>query len=600
MDNATLDELEWKYRNDPITIVGAWDDRYMVRYIPELAKAVRDPARVRDLLAQGHSPVPVDLLEAISVGMQDEAAVKSVNLLLAAGIDPNSRPEWAHHDNAVDSDEWAHVDAHRPPVFYGDQEEWYALRLAASGRLKGPGDKLADLKDRMTRMQIALLQSGADIYSIYRQPMRIFRPFADFPGDDSDEEYLDEDIDLHLVCLERRNEHQSHPVGRDRYDPPYEAQFPRRYGQRSVIHAILEDGEFVQPLLDFFGDALELERRDPQGRTLLLAACRSALGADAAIDGITEDVRFDDRTQSVLHNPFPKSQSMAKLEAVGFTTTSATSTPSLFRYLVDHGANLLAVDNFGKNILHQLLESESDNDTRPPIVRASLRFVAARQPTLVNQPDNAGTMPLFAALKRLRYYPVDRPCTTAGELEALVDDLLEAGADPLSRDNRGNTPLHYLAADRIGEADRMGQEQRRLFQVFHARGVDLAARNDDGRRALDLFIMRKDDEREELRYPDGEPSDQVFEAIDEEVLGCFTESHIPLMEKTREGETILHVLVRQNTTRATSRFQFMVEHGLDPLVLDNDGRTALDIAEARQQEDGKTNPILSWWKNRAT
>ena len=44
-------------------------------------------------------------------------------------------------------------------------------------------------------------------------------------------------------------------------------------GQRSVLHALLEDGGFVQPLLEM--PNLDTEHFDPQGRTLLLSACRS-------------------------------------------------------------------------------------------------------------------------------------------------------------------------------------------------------------------------------------------------------------------------------------------------------------------------------------
>ena len=71
------------------------------------------------------------------------------------------------------------------------------------------------------------------------------------------------------------------------------------------------------------------------------------------------------------------------------------------------------------------------------------------------------------------------------------------------------------------------------------------------------------------------------------------------MEKTCEGETILRLLVRQNTFCAIYRFQFLVSHGLDPLVPDTHGQTALDIAEARQQEQEYADYILDWWKARA-
>lgn len=56
---------------------------------------------------------------------------------------------------------------------------------------------------------------------------------------------------------------------------------PNKTGVQSLLHQLLEEGSFVQPILDFFGDELEVERKDPQGWTLFLAACRSELGLDA-------------------------------------------------------------------------------------------------------------------------------------------------------------------------------------------------------------------------------------------------------------------------------------------------------------------------------
>jgi hypothetical protein len=58
---------------------------------------------------------------------------------------------------------------------------------------------------------------------------------------------------------------------------------------------------------------LELEDRDTQGRTLLLSACRSALGANAAIDSTLGDIRWNtstggcERDPSPIHTPPPPS-----------------------------------------------------------------------------------------------------------------------------------------------------------------------------------------------------------------------------------------------------------------------------------------------------
>lgn len=72
----------------------------------------------------------------------------------------------------------------------------------------------------------------------------------------------------------------------------------------TVVDAILADGLFAKPILNFQGLKLDLERRDPQGRTLLLAACRSALGADAIMDSSLCDVSINPHFGEYHRNPF--------------------------------------------------------------------------------------------------------------------------------------------------------------------------------------------------------------------------------------------------------------------------------------------------------
>jgi hypothetical protein len=235
--------------------------------------------------------------------------------------------------------------------------------------------------------------------------------------------------------------------------------------------------------------------------------------------------------------------------------------------------------------LHQLLEAR-DNLTqgysRPPIIRQSLQHLATSFPTLVNQPDNASTYPLHAALQRLRRYEYRDAYVKFAEIETAIDDLLAAGADPHARDGRGNTALHYLAD---GLAERfMADEQRRLFRVFLGRGVDVNARNDTGRTAASVLF---DDDGARTERQDGwysffelqgcVPSAEEFE---EEVLGWFDEAGAQWDGRDRRGKTMMHVVVRHHTERAVDRFRFLMGKGLDVMAEDGERRTALDIAAA--------------------
>jgi hypothetical protein len=224
----------------------------------------------------------------------------------------------------------------------------------------------------------ALPDHGANLDTVFRQPLKRRKPRSIYPRDEADK------VDGTGNSRSSSEEND----GEDGDDVSADSQsgspaVPRQYGLRSVIHALWEDGAFVQPILESPDLALNLACRDLQGRTLALSGCRSALGADAAINGVLEDVHWDPLTGSYRHGPF-----------------SSPHAPRLLQSLLTCGADLLAVDNQGENALHNLLEAHNTvaEDSRPPIIRKSLQYMATHFSTLVSQPDKMGTYPLHAAL----------------------------------------------------------------------------------------------------------------------------------------------------------------------------------------------------------
>ncbi|OQE01298.1 hypothetical protein PENSOL_c004G08699 [Penicillium solitum] len=526
-------------------------------------------------------------------------SVDRVESLLASGVDPNvGFDELASALPGV-ADDWATVEKSTcPPILFFDHTEAPALRRAA----QDGNSKTIKNRGRAAQIMTTLLQHGADPYALFRQPIQIHHGRPLYPGDTEDKGFSDEETDLMMVTVnhteilrkaleleELRQQGISEPECDDsdyesdcEYDMAlaYQPQYPRKYGVCSTLHSLLELGKPVRPVLDFLGDKLDLERRDPQGRTLFLAACRSPLGLDASIDGDFHALSQDSTYRGLRENPYPQPNNpWRQSETQGYTLVLPG--PTLLEFFISHGANLLAVDNYGRNALHQLFISfHREAEVQPAIIEAGLKYLLANCPSLVNQADYAGFYPLHLAIRRMGVYMKAEDTlvpTAIYKLETAVDDLLAGGADPLARDSRGNTVLHYLAACKLGENDKigMGNEQRRLLRVFLSRGVDPKVRNQDGHSALELFFRTG-------------PVPMIkeaacYDAVGEEVIGVFEQAGCDLMETTPDGQMLLHLVAGLVSVRAFPWFKILQGKGLGPMARDKEGNTPIDIAMGNEK-----------------
>jgi ankyrin repeat protein len=470
-------------------------------YLSQLALAVTDPKTVRRLIDNGTKVTPDAIYAAILTNnyvLQSGKALfaetntdQSLELMLdVPGTDPNQRLDGADNTFLTVKDDWARGDPSTPREFAKSRREWYALYCAATGNM---WSSVEAERQYRTRLQNTLLKNGADPYALFRQPLLPSRPYLGFPGvikkthygrDGTERFLIDQKDKCEISNYDLSMINNPHLAKARSEEPLNPDDIFDQNGVRSVIHALLEDGGFVKPILVWPG--LDLERRDPQGRTLFLSACRSPMGADATVDGMVNDIAWDPNVGKYQHNCFPQPDHPIE----GITTT--TNTTTLLQHLFYHGANIRAVDNYGKNALFQLMEASNSDYGRIPVVCYSVKFLANNAPELFNQPDNAGNYPLHAALRR---HSISTSCGAsafAAHMATSIDDVLAAGADPNTRDELGNNALHYLANDALKNEDLM-RNQKRLFRLFLDKSVDVNEKNHSGISALDM--MSKMDQR---------------------------------------------------------------------------------------------------------
>ncbi|EEP76426.1 predicted protein [Uncinocarpus reesii 1704] len=478
--------------------------------------ALRYPAKVTIRMALDYRLIPIDY----------------------RGAHPNMRAAAARPANEGVASDWATRDG---DIFFRDTHhklqneclEWFPLQAAAHS----PESRYSYWdKDRQLGAMRYLLEKGADPYALYRAPLERPNVYR-YPGETFDEKL--EPLKKEFVDIS--------PALRPHFS---------MYGICSVIHSIFENGGQVLPFFDEEFN-LDIERRDPQGRTVLHSVCRSILGADAILGDVYRELEAEKRD--------PLAASVYR--------------PSLFHAFRLRNADMLAVDNKGKHILHHLFESPADPGLHEdPKIDDALLYTLTHLPQLVNQPDYHGNYPIHAALQSLRHVPY----YFKNRLRR-VEQLLAAGADPLACDGRGNTALHYLAA--TGFDDIAPKEPvRALFRKFAELGVDVNARNKVKRTAIEIFL---DDENSgRARNNDGQPSTKSFYGTFRHdayawvnLLDLFDEANTNWTESNANGQTLLHLVALQPTKAAVEHAEYLLAKGVDASAKDRDEKVAADIAE---------------------
>jgi ankyrin repeat protein len=293
-----------------------------------------------------------------------------------------------------------------------------------------------------------------------------------------------------------------------------------------ILHSILgnANGGILTPFLEI--PDLDLETRDPTGKTLLLAACSSSRGTHSPT------------TLSTAHfgsTPYETLQNIA-----------AKDDPTAAQTLYEMGANLRAVDLQGNNALHLLVQANPHNEEE---YKRTFSLFIEKKPELVNQQNYKGFTPFHLATRKTRTWSAQA--------------LIKAGANPLEPDPLGNTALHYLAP-LIYTAS---PEWVPVFKKFLALGIDVSTQNNKGETPLFGYF------RTDGRWQVGLPARNNFK--------LFQEAGADVFMTNMEGEGLLHVVAkrvsikREDTADVVDAFRFLMEKGLDPALEDGSQRSAL-------------------------
>lgn len=141
-----------------------------------------------------------------------------------------------------------------------------------------------------------------------------------------------------------------------------------------ILHEIFSGGGIIKPWLEM--PDLDLERRDPRGRTLLLAAARSTFGTNSYACTVP---LFPHRGGRIQTNSWQEGD------------------PTRAMFLYERGANLTAVDNNGNNVLHFLARLEKNDKFAQEEFRRTMNLFVEKAPELVDQVNSLGQTPVSVA-----------------------------------------------------------------------------------------------------------------------------------------------------------------------------------------------------------
>ncbi|CAM1504977.1 Fc.00g106140.m01.CDS01 [Cosmosporella sp. VM-42] len=297
---------------------------------------------------------------------------------------------------------------------------------------------------------------------------------------------------------------------------------PEGYEECTTLHELLLDG---RPVDSFFRlPELDVNHRDTKGRTLLHAVCQGDNGPDY----ITGSHR----------------ENMNRVENV-----------SVFQRLISLGAELGARDNFGRNVLHCMIDGRRGNNFKD--FKDSLADVLIKAPELIDQADGNGQTPLHLAVTR----------AVATEKPHVAKIILSAGANPFAINKNGDNILHILAQGLDHEI------LRSFFKELVGRGVGVNTRNTQGETPLFAFYNRA---KADATWPhsDYDSEDENFAGKD--AILMLKKLDADFFARDGKGRGLLHFAARGDV----ERFKPLMDLGLDVMLEDGSQQTPIDVAAA--------------------
>lgn len=331
------------------------------------------------------------------------------------------------------------------------------------------------------------------------------------------------------------------PHGADAYAPYPDGSF--------VFQAIVEDRGLAGSLLAGLSKT-NCNRKGHHGRTLLTSACIPVVPVGP--------------TSYDPNQPTP--------------TTIMTD---VVHALLESGADPLVVDDEERTPLHWFCTFSEEFDE---MCHKAFVALVRQGPAAIHAVDKHGRKPIHLALEA--YGGRSQHSLSA------VQHLLSVGADPADPDPvTGNSALHFIAP-RLGGEAASAAAAAVLFRELAAR-VDINGRNAAGETPVFSFAaagwLFMHDPVRKVSHPTHGLTHDITHA---KGLDIFTDLGANLTVVNARKQTLLHVtagreLPDRNTEWDQRRdiegaFKRLMELGVDPRAEDDELRTAIDVAVARQ------------------
>lgn len=324
-----------------------------------------------------------------------------------------------------------------------------------------------------------------------------------------------------------------------------------------VLQRIVEDRGLATLCLSSIKEA-KVDLKGSCGRTLLIQACVPGVGVTCTSYRYKEE------------RPVP------------------TVMADAVQMLLGLGADVTLIDEQGRTALHWMCTQAVPFDAA---YQEALEALIAKDRSILNVADKQGRLPLHLALEA---FSSSGPKVS---LDFAIRHLIASGADPSIPDPvSGDSALHHIARSLAGDEAKAVAEAKTLFQDLTASGLDINAQNNAGESVVAAAIASPYPEADRL-YSSGYANGAEFAYT--KVLRFLSRLGLGVKLDTADakGRNLLHVAAarpidhdRCNGRRTegdmiTELFKLLLDMGVDPRKEDDELRTPIDIAVARQLRD---------------